>query len=150
MKCLCFLTHPTRLLSLMRAGILASKAHTAEELLEAHKADQDTQFCMSEIQLLNDTLEENKKNLGSIRDNISDLGDILKTHELEARDLEKVQTDLIAKMAIDDLHEIRRAKSNTAHEANWLQTLFIRSNGGKNNFICSRYPKPPIVCVDRV
>ena len=150
MKCLCFLTHPTRLLSLMRAGILASKAHTAEELLEAHKADQDTQFCMSEIQLLNDTLEENKKNLGSIRDNISDLGDILKTHELEARDLEKVQTDLIAKMAIDDLHEIRRAKSNTAHEANWLQTLFIRSNGGKNNFICSRYPKPPIVCVDKV
>ena len=150
MKCLRFLTHPTNLLSLMRAGILASKAHTAEELLEAHKADQDTQFCMSEIQLLNDTLEENKKNLGSIRDNISDLGDILKTHELEARDLEKVQTDLIAKMAIDDLHEIRRAKSNTAHEANWLQTLFIRSNGGKNNFICSRYPKPPIVCVDRV
>ena len=134
----------------MRAGILASKAHTAEELLEAHKADQDTQFCMSEIQLLNEKLEENKKNLGSIRDNISDLGDILKTHELEARDLEKVQTDLIAKMAIDDLHEIRRAKSNTAHEANWLQTLFIRSNGGKNKFICSRYPKPPIVCIDRV
>jgi hypothetical protein len=126
------------------AGALASKAHTAEELTEAHQADQDTQACMAEIQTLNEIIEANKQNLSDIRDNISDLGNSLKNSELESRDLEKSQNELIKKMAIDDLREERRKKSRTANEASWLQTLFIRSNGGKNNFVISRFPLPPI------
>ena len=68
------------------AGALASKAHTAEELTEAHQADQDTQACMAEIQTLNEIIEANKQNLSDIRDNISDLGNSLKNSELESRE----------------------------------------------------------------
>ena len=127
------------------AGILASKAHSAEELIEANKADQDTQMAMEEVQQLLESLEAAKTDLGNIRDTIAELGTSLKKSELEARELEKVQNDLIASQAISEAEEIRRKRSPDANAAAWLQTLFVRSNGGKSNLVCSRYPCPPSV-----
>ena len=127
------------------AGILSSKAHSAEEMLEAKKADDDTNVALQEVQELQESLEKAKTYLGEVRDLISDLGIQLKTTELESRDLEKILNDLIQQQAIDEQIEIRRRRSPTADTASWLQTLFIRSNGGRVSFVCSRYPKIPSV-----
>ena len=127
------------------AGILASKAHSAEELIEANKADEDTQMAMEEVQQLSESLEAAKTHLGTVRDTIAELGVSLKKCELESRDLEKKQSELIAQLAIQDQKEIRRRRSPNANAAPWLQTLFIQTNGGKTSFACSRYPCPPSV-----
>jgi hypothetical protein len=124
------------------AGILASRAMSAEDLKEADAAEEDAQAAMEAAQHAAEALEEAKSYLGRVRENIGELGTTLKKAELDSRDSEKQQNDTIARTAIEEAQEVRRARSPNAHAAPWLQSLFIRTNYD-GHFILSRFPKPP-------